>query len=188
MVLNETNMGRKLEQFADFEKPFAIMSVGIPGSGKSTVMHEVASRLGIPVLSSDGIREEITGDPADISQDSQIPAILDAKAGAILAAGESLIIDATHTNYEARRIQAQKCRDLGASAVVGFLIDVPFEIAAGRNESRDRKVPTFVLVNKAAELARNPVSVGDGFERVIKYSEWGFSLEDDNTAMTDWPE
>lgn len=178
-------MGRKFEQLADFEKPFAIMSVGIPGSGKSTVMHDIAARLAIPVLSTDGIREEITGNPADVSHDALIPEIMDEKAGDILGAGESVIIDATHTNPEVRRLQIQRCRELGAVAVIGFLIDVPFEIALERNEARERKVPRFVLDNKYAELVENPVTIEDGFDRLISYSEWGFNLDSDGRASED---
>lgn len=178
-------MVRKLEQFNDFEKPFAIMSVGIPGSGKSTMVREIAARLDIPVVSSDGTREKLTGDASDITQDALIPGVMDEETETILGAGESVIIDATHTNPEVRRLQVQKCRDLGAVAVIAFVCDVPLETAVERNEARERKVPRFVLDNKYAELVENPVTVEDGFDRLIRYSEWGFSLDSDNTTTND---
>lgn len=178
-------MVRKLEQFNDFEKPFAIMSVGIPGSGKSTIVREIAARLDIPVVSSDGTREKLTGDASDITQDALIPGAMDEETETILGSGKSVIIDATHTNPEVRRLQIQKCRDLGAVAVIAFVCDVPLETAIERNGARERVVPLFVLKNKAEELENTPVTPDDGFDRVINYSDWGFILDSDNTATND---
>lgn len=172
-------MVHKLDQFADFQSPFAIMSVGIPGSGKSTAIREVAARLVLPVVSSDGTREELTGSESDLSQDILLPDLMDKKTGEILGSGQSVVIDATHTNPEVRRSQAQKCRELGATAVVAFVCDVPLEVAAGRNAARERTVPYSVLEAKYAELTAHPVVPGDGFDRVIHYSAWGFNLDEE---------
>lgn len=65
-----------LKKFTDHGEPFVIMSVGIPGSGKSTVMNEISEALNVPVLGTDGIRQEITGNLADVSQDALIPDIM----------------------------------------------------------------------------------------------------------------
>lgn len=47
-----------------------IMS-GVPGSGKSTFARQLAGETGI-VLSTDNIREQLTGSADDLSQDSAV--------------------------------------------------------------------------------------------------------------------
>jgi predicted kinase len=46
----------------------AIIGIGIPGSGKTTYLKPLAARMGLPYVSLDDIRQELTGDAADHGQ------------------------------------------------------------------------------------------------------------------------
>ncbi|MFE2719579.1 AAA family ATPase [Streptomyces mirabilis] len=79
---------------------------GLPGSGKSTLSGAPADRLGVTLLSSDRVRKELAGIPAEESAsarygeglytpewtDKTYAALLD-RASALLADGESVVLD-----------------------------------------------------------------------------------------------
>lgn len=80
-------------------KPLLIIVNGLPGSGKTTLARRIASDIGLPVFSRDGIYEtlydalacESNGCPPLIGQAAF--ALIYAVAGSVLAAGQSLIIE-----------------------------------------------------------------------------------------------
>ena len=58
-----------LADLTELPNPSVIMMAGVPASGKSTIARELGSMLDLDILSSDGIRKEITGSESDLSQD-----------------------------------------------------------------------------------------------------------------------
>lgn len=118
----------------------AIISIGLPGCGKSTVLKPMAEKLGYTYLNADDIREELTGDPANHAMEADVWQLVYARAAEGLHYG-GVIIDATHTKRKDRREMIEHLRRHGADEIIGLWFDIPYEVCAARNAARGRVVP-----------------------------------------------
>ncbi|WP_086823931.1 bifunctional aminoglycoside phosphotransferase/ATP-binding protein [Streptomyces sp. NRRL B-24572] len=121
---------------------------GLPGSGKSTLSGALADRLGVTLLSSDRLRKELAGIPAD--QPAPAPfgeglytpewtattyAALLERAATLLSRGESVVLDATWSNA-AQREAAHRMAERTGADLVALHCQVPDETTAARLERR----------------------------------------------------
>ncbi|HET9921471.1 MAG TPA: AAA family ATPase, partial [Ktedonobacteraceae bacterium] len=101
-------------------KPVLIIVNGLPGTGKTTLARRIASDVGLPAFSRDGLYEtlydalacESNGCPPLLGHASFT--LLYAIAGSILAAGQSLIVEGFFGNPELRGgqfLQLQQAHD-----------------------------------------------------------------------------
>lgn len=121
---------------------------GMPGSGKSTLAGALADRLGVTLLSSDRLRKQLAGIPADRSAAAgyregiytpewtarTYAALLD-HASALLSAGESVVLDATWSD-EAQRDAALRVAERTSTDLVALHCHVPDDVAAARLGAR----------------------------------------------------
>ncbi|MFB7462945.1 AAA family ATPase [Streptomyces sp. NPDC056224] len=121
---------------------------GLPGSGKSTLSGALADRLGVTLLSSDRLRKELAGIPADqpaaaaYGEGLYTPewtartytALLD-RASALLSLGESVVLDATWS-AAGQREAAQRTADRTSADLVALHCRVPVDVAAARLDTR----------------------------------------------------
>ncbi len=150
----------------------AILGVGVPGAGKTTVLKPLAARLGAAYLCPDDIRAELSGgDPTDRSQEELVWDLTRERSRQALAAGDLLFVDATFTDKTERSAFIEFLRHAGAGAVLAAWADVPREHAHARNAVRDRVVPAGVIDDRYAELATDPPCVEDGFDAVVPLAE-----------------
>jgi uncharacterized protein len=111
--------------------PTVFITCGQVGSGKSTLAHGLASLLGLPVLSSDAVRKELAGMPAEEHRPGSLDtglyepdarrAVYDElyrRGGEALSMGGSIILDATFSRQEERSRAAALARDHAARFVV----------------------------------------------------------------------
>ncbi|MFC8272717.1 AAA family ATPase [Streptomyces sp. NPDC057271] len=121
---------------------------GLPGSGKSTLSGALADRLGVTLLSSDRLRKELAGLPADrpasapYGQGLYTPewtattyAALLERAATLLSRGESVVLDATWSNA-GQREAARRVAERTSAALVALHCRVPDGMTAARLESR----------------------------------------------------
>ncbi|HEX5190962.1 MAG TPA: AAA family ATPase [Streptosporangiaceae bacterium] len=121
---------------------------GLPGTGKSTVAGQLASRLGCTVLSSDRIRKELAGIPATQPCPAQFGsglytrewtertyAELLRRAALLLADGETVVADASWTTPR-QRSAAQAMAGSAMADVVQLRCTVPPEVAEQRIRAR----------------------------------------------------
>lgn len=118
------------------------MMIGFPGSGKSTIAKEFSKEMGIPVVSSDEVRKDLTGSEENFDQEgrlwgNEIPARLNTE----LLMGD-VVFDAT--NLEKQYRDALRSH-LMPHSLVGIVVDTPFEECIARQENRERKVPLEVM-------------------------------------------
>ncbi|MFJ6783318.1 AAA family ATPase [Streptomyces yangpuensis] len=121
---------------------------GLPGSGKSTLSGALADRLGVTLLSSDRMRKELAGIPAEQSAAAgygeglytpewtaeAYAALLD-RASTLLASGESVVLDATWTDAEQREA-AVRAAERAAADLVALHCRAPLDVAEARIEGR----------------------------------------------------
>ncbi len=142
-------------------KGAVILSVGLPGSGKTTWF----KRRGVAPLSSDLLRSLLFDDATEQRhQDlvfSSLRALLRAR---LMARMPQNYVDATNLSPKERRHWIRMARDFGYEAHAVYF-DVPLETCMERNRRRQRIVPEDVMHRMAAKL--RPPTFEEGFSKII---------------------
>lgn len=149
-----------------------IMGVGIPGSGKTTVLRNIAKKHDYSYICPDDIRMELTGDAANQTKNKEVWGEAYRRLEAYLKEGRTVIFDATFSNNISRNTCLSLARKSGASKVQGLYVDTPLEIAKERNAGRDRVVPEFVLERMSGSLENNPPIIEEGFDSIFTLDEY----------------
>ena len=116
-----------------------VILVGPPASGKSTWGEKFAKKNNIKRVSTDEIRAEIGSGEADQSVSAAAFSLARQRVSAELAAGRSVIIDATSVNRKARKDWINLARGHGA-----YVIAVAFEVSREELLRRDAQRPRHV--------------------------------------------
>lgn len=157
--------------FHNFSK--IILTIGIPGCGKSTWVKEYLQQYPFTfVVSTDEIRKELTGyeQCVDPSQNpmihdearKRVKAILDDPvnhSGGNHGMGPEVIVDATNVNIT----EWEKYKQLNPTLFVCKVFDVPPKQALQMQEGRTRKVPLEILEMKWQQLQKNKKFIPDFF-------------------------
>ncbi|GAA2263968.1 AAA family ATPase [Streptomyces atrovirens] len=143
---------------------------GLPGSGKSTLAGALADRLGVTLLSSDRLRKELAGIPAEQSAaagygeglytpewTARTYAELLDRAAALLSSGESVVLDATWSDSGRREAALRTAERTGAD-LVALHCRVPGEVSKARLDSRTAgaSVSDADVIVAAAMAAEEP--------------------------------
>lgn len=141
---------------------------GLPGSGKSTLSGALADRLGFTLLSSDRVRKELAGIPAEQSAaagygeglytpewTAKTYATLLDRAAALLSAGESVVLDATWSDT-AHREAARRVAERTSADLVALHCHVPDDVTAARLRARSSGPSDAGLDIAAAIADREP--------------------------------
>lgn len=93
-----------LSSAARRQTPCLVLTVGLPGSGKSTFSRRLAAELGAAVLESDALRRRLFAVPTHSPEESRfLFAAIHEAARILLSRGFSVIIDATSLKESDRR-------------------------------------------------------------------------------------
>lgn len=137
---------------------------GLPGSGKTTIAHQIAADLDAVVISSDSIREELYGDESVQGQPSVIFDTLYSRAHAAIDDNLSVILDATNVK---KRDRARVFKEFPENEIAAFVINTPVEVCKQRNGERERVVPEYVIdrMAKSFELPTRE----EGFVKIYQH-------------------
>ncbi|MER7468652.1 AAA family ATPase [Streptomyces sp. NPDC097981] len=141
---------------------------GLPGSGKSTLSGALADRLGVTLLSSDRLRKELAGIPAEESASAgygeglytperthDTYAALLERASALLSSGESVVLDATWSDT-GQREAAHRVAELAGADLVALHCEVPGDVSATRISTRISGASDADLAVARAMAAKEP--------------------------------
>ena len=142
-----------------------IITVGLPGSGKSTYL----ARLGVNAISSDEVRRLIADDPHDQTMNARIFQVIRYLVRQRIAAGRPITyVDATHLQPWEREPYRMLAQRYGCRLDVLFF-NVPVEICMARNQARDRRVPEEAIRKMAGQMI--PPSLDEGFTEITTITD-----------------
>ena len=98
-----SSTGIKMQKLSERDKPQFIMTIGIPGSGKSTWIGSQTEDENTIVVSPDSIREELTGSVSDQTQNNKVWWVAKQRVIEGLNNGKNVILDATNVDGKSRR-------------------------------------------------------------------------------------
>jgi len=141
-------------------KGTVVLSIGLPGSGKSSWF----KRHNIRPLSSDLLRELLFDDEQEQRfQDlvfSNLRSMLKAR---LIARRPMSYVDATNLTPHDRHSWIKLAKDYGYD-VQGLFFDVPLEVCLERHQRRGRVVPEAIMRKMAAKL--KPPTFEEGFSKI----------------------
>jgi predicted kinase len=145
-------------------KPILAVMIGISGSGKSIYANGLKTSLNAQLIETDAIRQELTGDAEDQTQNGRVFDVAKRHVDNSLSQGKNTIIDATSLSVKDRKdwIEIGKANN---AEVRAYFVDTPVDVAKRQNSNRTRKVPEFVI-DKQANKLHSPTTV-EGFDSII---------------------
>ena len=150
----------------EIRDPTLVVLVGAAGSGKSTfaARHFAES----DILSSDAFREILTGDAADQRATKTAFAIIHREVSKRLAAGRTVVVDATNVEGHARRALLARAR-LAEARSVAIVFALPRDVILARNAARSARVVDPEIVERHIDRleATLPALTDEGFDDVI---------------------
>ena len=126
-------------------KPILWVMVGLSGSGKSSVAKEIAeNNTNTTIVSSDSIREELTGDCGNQENNEEVFKVFHKRIRETLENNTNVIADATNITMRLRRAIIENVKGIDCYKIV-YLTPKPFDQCKLDNLNRQHPVPEEVL-------------------------------------------
>ncbi len=121
------------------------MMVGIPGSGKSSLAEGWLALGQVDrIVSSDKLRELVTGDAGDISKDKKVWELFYGTLDTYLWEGGIVVADATHLTPKSWKPLVELAEKFNIE-VQAHIMRTKTELCVERNQNRERVVPAEVM-------------------------------------------
>ena len=150
----------------EIHDPTLVVLVGAAGSGKSTFAARHFAEA--EILSSDAFREILTGDAADQRATRTAFSIIHREVSKRLAAGRTVVVDATNVEAHARRALLARAR-LAEARSIGIVFALPRDVVLARNAARAGRVVDPEIVDRhIGRLEAALSTIGEeGFDQVV---------------------
>ncbi|NJK33798.1 MAG: AAA family ATPase [Oscillatoriales cyanobacterium SM2_2_1] len=144
----------------------ALILIGIPGSGKTTLARQLMQAPTYRYVSPDGIRQDLYGDMEEQGHWTKIWHQVEVQF--LESAGrQSVIYDATNYRSRYRREVTALARHHRFHPITGLWLNLPLWLCLNRNQQRDRHVPEAIIIEMYRCLVLNPPHLGEGFDRLM---------------------
>jgi len=160
-------------------RPSLVVLIGAAGAGKTTL----AARLFEPseVISSDDLREAVSGDAADQRATRRAFSILHREVARRLASGRIVVVDATSVE-RAARLSLLRLAATARAETIAVLLALPPDLVHARNAARRPRLVAPEVVDRHLARVAGLMVDGSGVARAILLAE-GFG--DVHIAQTD---
>eukprot|EP00123_Amoebidium_parasiticum_P022488 comp88524_c0_seq1/m.48529 comp88524_c0_seq1/g.48529 ORF comp88524_c0_seq1/g.48529 comp88524_c0_seq1/m.48529 type:complete len:193 (-) comp88524_c0_seq1:60-638(-) len=129
---------------AEFRRPCAILTVGIPGCGKTShVMGPMFA--GFVNVNRDDVRKERLGNVNDHGAEDEITQICKAKMTQAMRENKNLVVSDTNINPRHRSDLVRYLYDMGFNPIIAHVFNVSGRTCLERNRTRDKPVPPEVI-------------------------------------------
>ena len=149
-------------------EPSMVVLIGAAGSGKSTFAQRHFEAADI--LSSDALREVVSGDAADQAASGLAFRILYRMLVSRLQAGRSAVIDATNTQARDRKALLVHAARLDVPAVA-IVLDLPPPLIHARAAARPERLVDPAIIDRQIARVRRTVDGGqlleEGYGQVV---------------------
>lgn len=137
--------------YVPFEQPEmeVVLMSGLPGAGKDTYIRKHFGDW--PVVSLDGLREEMDVDPTDATGNGRVIQAAKERAREYLRKGTRFVWNATNTTRQMRMQLLELFYSYGAQVRIIY-VEVPYRQLFRQNSSREAVVPAPVLERLAGKL------------------------------------
>lgn len=133
---------------------------GIPGSGKTTLAHELANQYNAIVHSYD----DLPGANTKASMDGSVKQAWIASIREDLQSGKSVICDGLNLTVKERKEILESISDIPCEKILVFKI-VPLETCLKRNQERQARLPDFVVEQSARKI--EPPTPDEGWDKIL---------------------
>ena len=133
----------------------AIVTVGLPGCGKSTYAEGLDGKY--VEINLDKCREIVNGDAADQSNIQQVIAYRDSMIEQAAKLHADIIVSDTNLHPEFRKGLISDLKKLGYKVTLTHFT-TSLETCMKRNKNRDRQVPDHAMIRMHDQLQKNPVN------------------------------
>lgn len=151
-------------------KPKLYVMCGLSGSGKSTIAKQIVNdNPDTVVISTDMIREQLTGEVGDQSQNDEVFELFHTLIRKRLENKYNVIADATNITMKSRRAILNKVNGLDIEKIC-YIMPKPFEWCQQDNKNRPHPVPDEVL-EKQIRRFEIPF-IEEGWSKIIIHDEF----------------
>jgi predicted kinase len=149
----------------------AYLTIGLPGSGKTTFFKKFCNDKGIFYICPDDIRKRVNGSWNDQSNMKEIWEIAFEEMKVNLLKNIDIGLDSTLCYRADREKTCKYLRDLGIENIEAIYVNTDLETSLMRNKNRDKFVPEYVLEKYNNSLLSEPPNLKEGFSKITILSE-----------------
>lgn len=152
-----------LEQGSNF-----IILVGAPGAGKTTIADELVEKFGFVKICPDNIREEVSGNWMDQTQNDKVFAIVYSRIEEFLERGDNIVYDATNCRSAYRFKIINVCKPY-ATSIICLCATTTIGECLSRNSKLIRSVPENIIERMYFTLKKHPPTIFEGYDMIVRF-------------------